>query len=249
MIKEDYGAQNPRSLLLRMIAGGGGGGLTIQQPENNIVRGAYYALISALSGTQTMALCSYDEAYTIPSEKAARISLRTMQILMDEIGLCDTVDPLAGSYFVEQMTERMEREALDYIERIDEMGGVIAAIESGFQQREIAEASYTYQRQVDTKEKTIVGVNAYDGDDGEAVEVLRVGEIVEREQLARLEALKQRRDNARVEQRLADLRATAETDGNLLPPMLEAVREYATIGEVSAALVPVFGRYREVSII
>jgi len=191
----------------------------------------------------------YDEAYELPTEEAVTLSLRTQQIIAHESGVADTVDPLAGSYFVESLTDKIERDALDYIERIDEMGGVVAAIETGFQQREIAEASYKYQAQVDTKEKTIVGVNKYGMQDDQRPATLKIGEETEQAQLERLASVKRERDDDAVRDALSALRSAAEDGGNLLPKMLDAVRAYATVGEVCQALVPVFGTYREVSVI
>ncbi len=216
---------------------------------NNVVRVTVQALAGVLGGTQSLHTDSYDEALALPSDEAVTIALRTQQILAEESGVANTVDPLAGSYFVESLTDRMEAEALDYIRRIDEMGGIVAAIEAGFPQKEIADASYRYQRQVDGGVKTIVGVNKYKMDDDERPEILKIDDSIEREQLERLARLKQERDGERTEKALEALRRAAEGDDNLLPPMLEAARAFATVGEMSRALVPVFGLYREASVL
>ncbi len=247
LMRERYGAQNPRSMQLRMIAGGGGGGLTIEQPENNIVRGAYYALISALSGTQTMALCSYDEAYTIPSTHAATLSLRTMQILMKEMGLCDTVDPLGGSYFVESTTNAMEALIVRHMEQLEQEGGVVRGIEEGRVQAAVNRSAYEHERKVQAGEIEKVGVNCFVMDDEEQREVefhpYREGEA--RRQVERLRKVRARRDAAAVAAALTALREAAAGGRNVMPAAMDAVQAYATVGEVCGALVDVFGRCRE----
>jgi len=247
-MRDRFGAKNPRSWMLRFHTQTAGCSLTAQQPYNNVVRVALQALAGVLGGTQSLHTDSFDEALALPSDEAVTIALRTQQIIAEESGVTNTVDPLGGSYFVEALTDKMERDAMDYIERIDAMGGVVAAIDRGFQQKEIADASYRYQQQVDEKSKTIVGVNKFSMEKGELPPLLRVGDEVGREQLERLAKVKATRDNARVEACLAQLRSNAASGENLLPPMLDAVRAYATVGEVSAALVPVFGRYQETSV-
>ncbi len=249
LIKEEYGAKDPRSAWMRMIAGGGGGGLTIEQPENNIVRGAYYALISALSGTQTMALCSYDEAYTIPSEKAARISLRTMQILMEEMGLCDTVDPLGGSYYVETLTNEMEakiREAMDDVER---QGGVVPAITEGRVQAEVSRQAYERVLKIERGEIRKVGVNCYRIEDEQEEEPDVTFHTFKEEdaakQIERLDRVRARRDTREVERTLGAVAEAARAGENVMPAVIEAVKAYATVGEITKALVDVYGRYRE----
>ncbi|NIM18727.1 MAG: methylmalonyl-CoA mutase [Candidatus Latescibacteria bacterium] len=247
IMKERFGARDPRSMTLRMIAGGGGGGLTIEEPENNIVRGAYYALISALSGTQTMALCSYDEAYTIPSKKAALISLRTMQILADEMGLCDTVDPLAGSYYIEWLTGEMEKKIVECMEKVEEMGGMIKAVESGYIQREVSHQAYLYQKRVQSGEIPKIAVNKYvtgkieDRD----IEFHPFDSKVAEEQKRRLQEVKSSRDENKVSQALSELKQTAKTNENLMPCILNAVRCYATLGEITAVFKEVFGEFKE----
>jgi methylmalonyl-CoA mutase N-terminal domain/subunit len=248
-MRERFAAKDPRSWMLRFHTQTAGCSLTAQQPYNNIVRVTVQALAGVLGGTQSLHTDSYDEALALPGDHAVTVALRTQQILAEESGVANTIDPLGGSYFVEALTDKMEREATDYIRRIDEMGGVVAAIEQGFQQREIADASFKYQAQIDGNEKTIVGVNKYPMDDDAKLEILRIDHDVEQAQLGRLEQLKRDRDAARIDAGLAALRKAAESGDNLIPHMLEAVRGYATVGEVCGALVPVFGRYQEVSVI
>jgi len=249
MMRERFGAKRERSWMLRFHTQTAGCSLTAQQPYNNIVRVTVQALAGILGGTQSLHTDSYDEALALPSNHAVTVALRTQQILAEESGVANTVDPLAGSYFVEALTDQVEREALDYIRRIDEMGGVIAAIETGFQQREIADAAYRYQRQVDRGEKTIVGVNKYEQEDGSRPETLKITDATEREQLERLAQVKSRRDEQVTAARLEALRQAAGGEQNLIPLMLDAVRAHATVGEVCQALVPVFGVYREPSVI
>ncbi|MEE8409838.1 MAG: methylmalonyl-CoA mutase family protein [Myxococcota bacterium] len=246
IVKEQYGATDPKAMQLRMIAGGGGGGLTIQQPENNIVRGAYYALISALSGTQTMALCSYDEAYTIPSEHAARISLRTMQILMQEMGLCDTVDPLAGSYFVESMTNHMERKIVELMQKVDEQGGVVKGIAEGRVQADVNRQAYEHELELQSGEFKKVGVNCFEEEEQERdIEFHPYREAEAVKQLERLERVRSERDSDAVTQRLAAVREAASGGSNVMPAAIDAVEAYATVGEVCGVLKEVFGSYEE----
>jgi methylmalonyl-CoA mutase N-terminal domain/subunit len=246
IIKERFGSENSRSMTLRMIAGGGGGGLTIQQPENNIVRGAYYALISALSGTQTMALCSYDEAYTIPSKKAALISLRTMQILADEMGLKDTVDPLGGSYYIEWLTDKMENEIVESMKRVEDLGGMIKAVEEGHIQREVSHQAYMREKKIHSGEITKIGVNKYVmTEEGTDIELHPFNPNVVKEQKRKLERIKAGRDNDGVEQALIGLKQAAQTDMNVMPLMLDAVKSYATLGEITKVLKEVFGEFKE----
>ena len=246
IIKERFKAKNPRSMTLRMIAGGGGGGLTVQQPENNIIRGAYYALISALSGTQTMALCSYDEAYTIPSKKAALISLRTMQILADEMGLKDTVDPLGGSYYIEWLTKEMEKAIIECMEKVDELGGVVKAIESGYIQREISRQAYLYEKKIQSGEIIKIGVNKYVMEEEMAeVEIHPFNPRVIEAQKKKLEEIKARRDEKEVKDALLGLQKAAETNENVMPHVLKSVRSYATLGEITHVFKEVFGEFKE----
>ena len=247
ILKEQYGASNPKSMQLRMIAGGGGGGLTIQQPLNNIVRGAYYALASALSGTQTMALCSYDEAYTIPSEQAALLSLRTMQILMHEVGACDTVDPLAGSYFVESTTNEMERRIIALMAEVEGQGGIIQSVAEGRVQAEVSRQAYEHEKKTRSGEIEKVGVNCFVAEDEAEQEVAfhpyRQDEA--KKQLDRLAAIRRERDGAKVETLLAQVSEVARAGENVMPAIIDAVEAYATVGEVRQALEKVYGRYQE----
>jgi len=246
IIKERFGAEDPRSMVLRMIAGGGGGGLTVQQPENNIVRGAYYALISALSGTQTMALCSYDEAYTIPSKKAALISLRTMQILADEMGLRDTVDPLGGSYYIEWLTTELEKRIAACMKQVEDRGGMVEAVESGYIQREVSRQAYLREKKIQSGEIIKVGVNKYmtDEDTGE-VEFHPFNAEVVGEQKRKIAGIKASRNSAEVEEALSVLKSAAETKDNVMPHLLRAVKAYATLGEITRVFKDVFGEFRE----
>lgn len=254
LMREEFGAQNPDTLQMKMIAGGGGGGLTIEEPENNIVRGAYYALISALSGAQTMALCCYDEAYTIPSEKASLISLRTMQILADEMGLTDTVDPLAGSYYVEWLTNEMEQRIVAEMKRVDtEMGGIVKAVSEGRVQAEVARQAFIYEQKLQRGQVVKVGVNKYRTEEGTVsgeVELHEYKPAATEEQLRRLAQVKAERDGSAVQAALARVREDAQSgvEGrgvNLMPAMLQAVRAYATVGEITGVLKQVFGEFRE----
>ncbi len=248
ILKEDYGAKDPRTMRLRMIAGGGGGGLTVEEPENNIVRGAYYALASALSGTQTMALCSYDEAYTIPSARAARLSLRTMQILMLEAGLCDTVDPLAGSYFVEATTDAMEAKIVEIMAGLDAEGGVVEGIASGRVQAEVSREAYARHKALRSGELPKVGVNRFTSEgekEARDIEFHPYREDDAKVQLARLAKVKASRDEAAVAATLERLKADAEAGRNVMPATMDAVGAYATVGEVCGALKSVFGTYDE----
>ncbi len=223
--------------------------LTAQQPHNNIVRVTVQALAAVLGGTQSLHTDSFDEALALPSDHAVTVALRTQQILAEESGVTNTIDPLGGSYFVEALTEKMERDARAYIQRIDEMGGVVAAIENGFQQKEIAEAAYKYQSQVDGKAKTIIGVNRHEVEETGQLQVLKIDPEVEPAQLAGLAKQRRERDGDRVGRTIVALRHAAENDENLIPRMLDAVQAYATVGEICTALVPVFGTFREVSVI
>jgi methylmalonyl-CoA mutase N-terminal domain/subunit len=245
-LKEQYGAKDPRSMQLRMIAGGGGGGLTIAQPENNIVRGAYYALASALSGTQTMALCSFDEAYTIPSERAARLSLRTMQILMLETGLCDTVDPLAGSYFVETMTNRMETAIVSMMKQLDAQGGIVRGVSEGRVQAEVSRQAYENERKVQAGDWKKVGVNCFvEKEESREVEFHPYRKEEAGRQIERLRRVRAERDAGAVKATIEKVRAAAAAGQNVMPPVMDAVEAYATVGEVCGALKEVFGTYKE----
>jgi methylmalonyl-CoA mutase N-terminal domain/subunit len=231
---------------MRMIAGGGGGGLTIEQPENNIMRGAFYALASALSGTQTMALCSYDEAYTIPTEHAAKLSLRTMQLLIHEVGLSDTVDPLAGSYFIETMTNEMEAEMVRLINELDDHGGIVAAVADGRVQAEVNRQAYERELRVANAEVKKVGVNIYrEEEEDRAVEMHPYRQEEAERQFARLRTVRDERDSGAVVAALDELRRAARDGHNVMPAAIDAVEAYATVGEVCGALREVYGSYRE----
>jgi methylmalonyl-CoA mutase N-terminal domain/subunit len=246
ILRERYGARDPRALQLRMIAGGGGAGLTVEQPENNIARGAYYALASALSGAQTMALCSYDEAYTIPSERAAHLSLRTMQVLMHEVGACDTVDPLAGSWFIEATTNEMERLIVGLLEEIGAQGGIVSAIAEGRVQAAVNRSAYEREKQLRSGAIKKVGLNCCrEQEQAPAVELHPYREEEARRQVARLERVRRERDTAAVASCLRRVGEAAQARENVMPPILEAVSAYATVGEVCAALKGALGSYRE----
>lgn len=246
IIKEEYGATNPRSMVLRMIAGGGGSGLTKEQPEVNIVRGAYYALISALSGAQTMALCCFDEAYTIPSEGAQRLSLRTMQVLIEEMGLCDTVDPLAGSYYVETLTNQMRERMEEIMQEVEAEGGIVRMVAEGTIQAKVSAQAYALLQDIESGEFPKVGINCYQMDEEEPeVEYHPYAEDDARRQIQRLDQLREERDSAAVESTLAKLTEDAGDGVNVMPAILAAVKAYATVGEMTDALVSVYGRYNE----
>jgi methylmalonyl-CoA mutase N-terminal domain/subunit len=249
-MRETFGAQNPRSWLLRFHTQTAGCSLTAQQPENNVVRTAVQALAAVLGGTQSLHTNSMDEALALPSEKAVHVALRTQQILAHESGVTNTVDPLAGSYFVEALTHRMESQVYDYFAKIEALGGVIPAIEAGFFQREIAEAAFRYQREIDTHRRTVVGVNEYASDEPLSIPLLKMDPEGERRQIERLNRVRRERNSQAVEERLSALEAAARSEGdNLMLPILEAVRAYATLGEIMGVLRQVFGEYREPAIL
>jgi methylmalonyl-CoA mutase N-terminal domain/subunit len=246
IMKEQYGATKPGSMWLRMIAGGGGGGLTFEQPELNIVRGAYYALICALAGAQTMALCCYDEAYTIPSEYAQRISLRTMQLLIEEMGLTDTVDPLAGSYYVETLTNQMRTRMEEIMKDVDAQGGIVKLVAEGAIQAQVSAQAYRRQRDIEDGQFRKVGVNCYRTE--EAAPQVQFHPYRENDARAQIDALRKvrsERDARAVEAALARVRSDARSGANLMPAIMEAVKALASVGEITAVLVEVFGRYRE----
>jgi methylmalonyl-CoA mutase N-terminal domain/subunit len=236
-----------RSWALRFHAQTAGCSLTAQQPYNNVVRTALQALAAVMGGAQSLHTNSLDEAWALPTEFAATLALRTQQILAHETGVANTADPLGGSYFVETLTNEMEDAAWKYIRKIDDMGGMIAAIERGYPQREIADAAYRYQISVDRKEKIIVGVNEFTGEE-EPIEVLRIDESVRAQQAARLKKLRAERSNDEVARQLAALRTAAHGTGNLMPHIYAAVKAYATLGEICDSLRAVFGTHEEASI-
>jgi len=220
--------------------------LTAQQPEVNIVRTALEALAAVLGGTQSLHTNSFDEALALPTEDAVRLALRTQQVIAHETGVVNTIDPLGGSYYVEELTNRLEAEAYDYFERIRKLGGVVAAIKENFFQREIAEASFRYQSEVEQKRRIVVGVNRYERRDERPVEILKINPALEREQIERVRALRARRDSSTVESALAALkRDAASEDRNLMPSIVEASRAYVTMGEMCDALREVWGVWRE----
>src|SRR6266571_196037 len=249
LMRDRFGAHSERSLKLRFHAQTAGCSLTWQQPQNNIVRTTLQAMAAVLGGAQSLHTNSLDEAYALPSEHAVTIALRTQQVIAYESGVTAAPDPLGGSYFLEHLTCATEEAAREYIRRIDEMGGMIAAIEQGFPQREIAEASYRYQREVETGDKIIVGVNAFQSNDGEPIEILQIDQTAHERQISKLAALRKRRDRAQVTGVLDALRRAAQGTENTMPYILDAVRAYATLGEICNALRDVFGSYQEASAI
>jgi methylmalonyl-CoA mutase N-terminal domain/subunit len=242
-LREKYGARQEASWKLRFHAQTAGCSLQDKQPEVNLMRVAYQAMAAVLGGCQSLHTNSMDETLALPSEHAATLALRTQQVLAYETGVTNTVDPLGGSYFVESMTKQMGQQARDYFERIDHQGGMIAAIESGFFRREIAESAFAYQRDVDAKRKLIVGVNAFQQTDEKPIDTLVIDETVEKEQLASLKRIKERRSNEEVRRALDQVKRVAATNQNVLPTLLEATRARATVGEIMKAFADVFGRY------
>jgi methylmalonyl-CoA mutase, N-terminal domain len=245
-LRERYGAKNPRSWLMRFHTQTAGVSLTAQQPEVNIIRTALEALAAVLGGTQSLHTNSFDEALALPTEHAVRIALRTQQVIAHETGVVNTIDPLGGSYHVEQLTNRLEAEAQDYFDRIAQLGGVIPAIKENFFQREIAEASFRYQSEVENEQRVVVGVNRYEQEDDPDLEILKVDPALEQKQIDRVQALRARRDSTAVESALAALKDAAARDGvNLMPLIVEASKHYTTMGEMCDALRSVWGVWRE----
>jgi len=245
IMRERFHAQDPRSLMLRFHTQTAGSTLTAQQPDNNIVRTAYQALAAVLGGTQSLHTNSKDEALALPTEESARVALRTQQILAYESGAADVVDPLAGSYYVEYLTDQIEQQAWEYIKKIDDLGGSVYAIERGFMQAEIEQAAYTYQKVLDEEQAIVVGVNRFTLENETRPQLLRVDEEVGKRQAAKVAALRQRRDNQRVQQALSELEAGAASESNLMPLIINAVEAYATLGEISDAMRRVFGEQGE----
>jgi len=244
IMRERFKAKNPDSWKLRFHTQTSGVALTAQQPHNNIVRVTIQALASVLGGTQSLHTNSFDEAYALPSEEAVRIALRTQQIIAYESGVTDTVDPLAGSYYVEYLTNQIEEEAMKYIDRIDALGGATAAIEKGYMQREIVENAYKHQKQVENKEKIIVGMNEFTISEKISMKTLRVAPTVEKRLTRRLNEMKKERNNEKVKAVLDQLRHAAELEKNLMPTIVHAVKEYVTLGEICNVLREVFGEYK-----
>ncbi|HVJ09587.1 MAG TPA: methylmalonyl-CoA mutase family protein [Acidisarcina sp.] len=245
LMRDHFGAKNPRSWMLRFHTQTAGSTLTAQQPENNIVRTAIQALSAVLGGTQSLHTNGYDEALALPTEEAARIGLRTQQILASESGVAQTVDPVAGSYYVESLTSQLEQKVRGYLDRIAAMGGMLRAIERGWVQQEIQDAAYAYQRRVDSGEAVVVGVNRFATENEAAIPIQRIAEDLERRQVERVRALRARRDPAKHATALAAVVDRARSGANLMPVILEAVESYATVGEVATALRSVFGEYQE----
>jgi methylmalonyl-CoA mutase N-terminal domain/subunit len=245
-MKEKYGARDPRSWLMRFHTQTAGVSLTAQQPEVNLIRTAIEALGAVLGGTQSLHTNSFDEALALPTEHAVRLALRTQQVIAHETGVVNTIDPLGGSYYLEQLTNELERQAYDYFERIEELGGVIPAIEQNFMQREIAEASFRYQSEVERGERVVVGVNRYELEEEQPIELLRIDPALERKQIERVQAVRERRDAAAAEAALTRLKEDAAHDGrNLMEPIMAASRAYVTMGEMCDTLREVWGTWRE----
>ena len=246
IMKGKFHAQNPRSMMLRFHTQTGGSTLTAQQPDNNIVRVTIQTLAAVLGGTQSLHTNSRDEALGLPTEESVRIALRTQQIVAHESGVTATVDPLAGSYYIEDLTDRIEREVWQYLNKIEQMGGMVEAIEKGYIQKEIQDAAYKYQKEIETKQRILVGVNEYVIEQEPPKEILKVNPKLREIQIEKLRRLRRSRDNRRVRQALADIQTAARDDAqNLMPPIVEAARAYATLGEISNALRSVFGEHQE----
>jgi len=244
-LRDKYGAKNPRSWLMRFHTQTAGVSLTAQQPEVNLIRTAIEALAAVLGGTQSLHTNSFDEALALPTENAARLALRTQQVIAHETGVVNTADPLGGSYYLEHLTNELERQAYDYFDRIEKLGGVIPAIEENFFQREIAEASFRYQSEVEKRQRVIVGVNKYVQDDEQPLEILRIDPELETKQIERVRATRAKRDAAAADAALAELKRAAASDANLMPPILAAARARVTMGEMCDALREVWGIWRE----
>jgi methylmalonyl-CoA mutase N-terminal domain/subunit len=244
LMRERFGSQDPKSQMLRFHTQTGGSTLTAQQPENNIVRTTIQALAAVMGGTQSLHTNSMDEALSLPTEKAVRIALRTQQIIANESGVADSVDPLAGSYLVEQLTDEIEERVLAYIARVDEMGGALEAIENGFIQNEIQDAAYRYQKAIESGEQVIVGVNAYETDEKVELETMQVDEKIEAQQRANLEQLRAGRDAGKAAELMARLESAARSNENLMPLFIECVQHDLTLGEMCGVLRKVWGEYQ-----
>jgi len=244
-MKDRFKAKDPRSHWLRFHTQTAGCSLAAQQPLNNIVRTALQALGAVMGGTQSLHTNSLDETYALPTEEAVTIALRTQQVIACESGVANTIDPLGGSYFVEALTDKLEQEAWDYIRKIDELGGIVPAIEIGFPQKEITEAAYRFQKQIESLEKTMVGVNKYKIEEETPITLLKIDPEVEKTQVANLNKVKKSRNNKAVEKCLADLKKAAAGKDNLMPFILAAVKEYASLGEIINTMKEVFGVYQD----
>lgn len=245
MMQNKYNAENPRSYLMRFHTQTAGCTLTAQQPENNIIRTAFQAFAAVLGGTQSLHTNSMDETFALPTEKAVKIALRTQQLIACETGVANTIDPLGGSYYIETLTDEMEKGAYEYFEKIDKLGGVVAAIDKGFFQREISRSAYEYQKKLERKEKFHVGVNIFKEDEKVNIEILKISKEVERDQVKLLKKVKKERNNAKVKETLKRLRAAAAGRENLMPKILDCVKTYATLGEMCNTLKEEFGEYHE----
>jgi methylmalonyl-CoA mutase N-terminal domain/subunit len=249
LMRDRFGARNPKSMMLRFHTQTAGSTLTAQQPQNNIVRTALQAMAAVLGGTQSLHTNSFDEALGLPTEDSARIALRTQQIIGHETGVANTIDPLAGSYYVESLTNEIEQRAQAYIDKVDAMGGTLKAIEKGYIQQEIQNAAYETQQAVDRLEQVVVGVNRFQTEGDKLPAIQRIDEALERKQVERLRALRARRDKSAWESALKAVEEAARSDANLMPPMVHAVESYCTVGEISDALRRVFGEYQETVVI
>jgi methylmalonyl-CoA mutase N-terminal domain/subunit len=247
IMKERFGATSPKSLMLRFHTQTAGCTLTAQQPQNNVMRVTLQALSAILGGTQSLHTNSMDEAFSLPSESAVRTALRTQQVIAYESGVADTVDPLGGAYFLEHLTDEIEKRATAYLDRIDEDGGAVAAIERGYIQKEIQESAYDYQRSVETGEQIVVGLNQFQQEESPPTDLLRVDPGVRKAQVNALEKLKTERDGTAVEDALSRLKSCAQGRDNIMPPIMDAVRSYATLGEICDTLREVFGEYKAAS--
>jgi methylmalonyl-CoA mutase N-terminal domain/subunit len=245
IMKERFKAKKDESCILRFHTQTGGSTLTYQQPDNNVVRVAFQALAAVFGGTQSLHTNSRDEAFALPTEESVRIALRTQQVIAYESGVADSIDPLAGSYTLEALTDEIEKKAMEYISKIDQMGGAAKAIESGFIQQEIADSAYQYQKEIESKKRIIVGVNQFQVEEEPLRDILRIPPEVERYQKEKLTCVKKERDSEKVRKTLTSLKTVAQGSGNVVPPILEAVKAYATVGEISDTLREVFGEYRE----
>ena len=246
IMKERYGANNPRSWMLRFGTSTLGVSLTAQQPENNIVRVAYEAMAAALGGVQSLFTASFDEGYSIPTEEAAQIALRTQQVLAYETGITNTVDPLAGSYYLEHLTNRLEEETVKLMKKIEDIGGMVEAIQSGHVQREILNMAYEHEKKIKSGEKVLVGVNRFIVDEkGKELSLYEMDPEVSKRQIERLQRVKSVRDNKQVESTLEELRQAANGRGNIMPPLIDAVKAYATVGEITDILRDIFGSFKE----
>jgi methylmalonyl-CoA mutase N-terminal domain/subunit len=244
IMKDRFSAKNPKSLMLRFHTQTAGSSLTAQQPKVNVIRVTMQALAAVLGGTQSLHTNSMDEALALPTEEAVRVALRTQQIIAHESGCINTIDPLAGSYFLEAATNRIESEAMEYIKKIDDIGGMLVAVERGYIQKEIHESAYRYQKEIESKSRLIVGVNSFEISEDIPIKILKVPPEIEKKQIDKLKKLKSERDNVKVKSALENLKKVTETDENTVPAILEAVSAYSTLGEICDVFRGVFGEYQ-----